>query len=204
MINYFNIKSLVVKSATLAMTGLFLASLTGIAQAEEETIGSLRGVHGLGELSEAPKQAKIILPDEGIHPRDIPHQPPLIPHETEKVRISLMNNQCLGCHGKLEFKEIGATEIGKNHYINREGEELGHISTRYYFCTQCHAPQADLPPLIENKFQSIVKDKIKVKESRIKLNEALKKSDEAKKSRQESTENSAPKSAPKKEAEPDK
>ncbi len=146
-----------------------------IAQAKDESIPSLRGVHGINELSEAPMSAKIMLPDEGIHPRDIPHQPPLIPHKTDKTRISLMKNQCLGCHGKLEFKEVGATEIGENHYINRAGEKLGHISTRYYFCTQCHAPQENLKPLVKNNFASIVKDKdrIHVKESRKKLIEEL-------------------------------
>lgn len=162
---------------SLALSSVCLSPL---AQAEDESIGSLRGVHDLNELSEDPIKAKIILPDEGILPRDIPHQPPLIPHKTEKVRISIKKNQCLSCHGKLEFKEVGATEIGKNHYINRAGEELGHISTRYYFCTQCHVPQSDLKPIIKNDFQSIVKDQIKVKESRILLNKALNKDKESK------------------------
>ena len=167
------IKHFKILSVALVTTSLFIASLMVTAQAEDESIGSLRGVHALNESSEKPKTAGIILPDEGILPRDIPYQPPLIPHETVKTRISLRENQCLGCHGKLEFKDIGATEIGKNHYINRAGEELGSISTRYYFCTQCHAAQEDLDPLIENKFQSIVKDQIKVKESRKKLDEKM-------------------------------
>jgi cytochrome c-type protein NapB len=163
--------------STYAVVLIIAAFGVSIVQAAEESIPSLRGVHGINELSEAPMSAKVILPDEGIHPRDIPHQPPLIPHKTDKTRISLMKNQCLGCHGKLEFKEVGATEIGKNHYINREGEELGHISTRYYFCTQCHAPQENLKPLVNNDFQSIVKkeDRIHVKGSRKKLIEELNK-----------------------------
>lgn len=155
--------------AALLAAGLFSHLLA------DEGLASLRGVHAINELSETPLTAKVILPEKGIHPRDIPHQPPLIPHKTDKTRISLMKNQCLGCHGKLEFKEVGATEIGKNHYINRAGETLGHISTRYYFCTQCHAPQENLKPLIKNDFQSIVKkeDRIHVKESRKKLIEEL-------------------------------
>ena len=168
MLDYLN--KLVLICCAVAVSGMFT-----FAQAAEESIRSLRGKHAIKALSQKPRSARVILPDEGILPRDIPHQPPLIPHKTDKTRISLMKNQCLGCHGKLEFKEVGATEIGENHYINRKGEKLGHISTRYYFCTQCHAPQENLQPLVKNQFKSIVKeeDKIHVKESRKKLIEEL-------------------------------
>ncbi len=161
--------------SSAAALAMLVIGMVSVAQAGDEAIRSLRGVHGINELSEAPMSANVILPEKGIHPRDIPHQPPLIPHKTDKTRISLMKNQCLGCHGKLEFKEVGATEIGKNHYINRAGKTLGHISTRYYFCTQCHAPQENLKPLVTNNFKSIVKkaDRIHVKESRKKLIEEL-------------------------------
>ncbi len=168
MLNY--LKKTVILTCALVVSGLFT-----YAQASDESIRSLRGKHAVNAPSQKPRSARVILPDEGILPRDIPHQPPLIPHKTDKTRISLMKNQCLGCHGKLEYKEVGATPIGENHYINRKGEKLGHISTRYYFCTQCHAPQENLQPLVKNEFKSIVKeeDKIHVKESRKKLIEEL-------------------------------
>lgn len=136
-----------------------LVAVASLSVKAEESIASLRGTHDLNALSKNATEAEVILPDSGVHPRDMPHQPPMVPHSVEKVRISLMKNQCLGCHGKLEFEEVGATEIGKNHYINRAGEELGHISTRYYFCTQCHASQVNKDPLVENNFQSILAKK---------------------------------------------
>ena len=154
-----------------------LLALPASTIAADESVASLRGKHPIEAMSEKPLSAKVILPRDGIHPRDIPHQPPLIPHKTDKVRISLRQNQCLKCHGYLEYKEVGATKIGDNHYINRAGKVLNHISTRYYFCTQCHAPQEDLPPIVENKFKSIIKaeDRIHVKDSRKKLIKELNK-----------------------------
>ncbi len=143
------------KTCQLVLVSL-LVLVASFCLKAEESIASLRGTHDLNALSENATEADVILPEKGAHPRDMPHQPPMVPHSVDKVRISLMKNQCLGCHGKLEFKEVGATEIGKNHYINRAGEELGHVSTRYYFCTQCHAPQVNKDPLIDNNFQSIV------------------------------------------------
>ncbi|OAD21154.1 periplasmiC nitrate reductase, diheme cytochrome c subunit, partial [Candidatus Thiomargarita nelsonii] len=33
--------------------------------------------------------------------------------------------------------------------------ELANIAPLRYFCTQCHAPQVDAKPLVENTFQPV-------------------------------------------------
>jgi cytochrome c-type protein NapB len=38
-------------------------------------------------------------------------------------------------------------------YLDREGRELDQIAGTRYFCNQCHVPQADAPPLVDNVFQ---------------------------------------------------
>lgn len=52
-------------------------------------------------------------------------------------------------------KEMGATKISVTHYVNRQDAVLSDVSPRRYFCLQCHVPQADAKPLVENQFQSV-------------------------------------------------
>jgi cytochrome c-type protein NapB len=113
---------------------------------------SLRGDRPLDISSPRPARAEVILPEKGKFEKSYATHPPMIPHKVEKTRISLKQNQCLKCHGELEHKEIGAPMVSKTHFINRKGERLGHVSTRYYFCTQCHAPQLDKTPIVQNVF----------------------------------------------------
>ncbi|MEF1340261.1 nitrate reductase cytochrome c-type subunit, partial [Vibrio rotiferianus] len=37
----------------------------------------------------------------------------------------------------------------------REDAVLADMSPRRYFCLQCHVPQANAKPLVENKFKSV-------------------------------------------------
>ena len=37
--------------------------------------------------------------------------------------------------------------------MDRDGTMLGEVSTRRYFCTQCHVTQDEVKPLVENRFQ---------------------------------------------------
>ena len=39
------------------------------------------------------------------------------------------------------------------HFVDREGQRLGQVSTRRYFCLQCHVPQEAAKPLVGNSFQ---------------------------------------------------
>lgn len=110
--------------------------------------------------------------------------PPMIPHSVEGlVPIKKGNNQCLGCHMPDVAPAVGATPIPPSHFTNfrpetsvKDGviykngkpikntsdENLKNVSikpmkTLYmgrYNCTQCHAPQAKLNPVVENKFQA--------------------------------------------------
>jgi cytochrome c-type protein NapB len=85
--------------------------------------------------------------------RAYPEQPPIIPHSIEGYQLSVNTNRCLSCH-KREFTQgSGAPMISVTHYMNREGQMLADVSPRRYFCTACHVPQADAPPIVPNTFQ---------------------------------------------------
>lgn len=90
---------------------------------------------------------------EGSFSRAWEEQPPLIPHRMEKYEIDLKVNQCLSCHDRSKVKESGATEIAESHYKDRDGNELQQLSRARWFCTQCHVPQSDIQPQVENVFR---------------------------------------------------
>lgn len=83
------------------------------------------------------------------------YQPPLVPHTIRNYEVSLNANKCLSCHSWKNAKEMGATKISVTHYVNREDQVLSDVSPRRYFCLQCHVPQADAKPLVDNRFQSV-------------------------------------------------
>jgi cytochrome c-type protein NapB len=85
--------------------------------------------------------------------RDFVQQPPLIPHTIAGYQITKNFNKCMDCHAWQKTKASGATKVAITHFRNREGQELDNISPRRYFCTQCHVPQTDARPLVDNTFQ---------------------------------------------------
>jgi len=87
--------------------------------------------------------------------RNYPMQPPTIPHKTASYRIDLNSNKCLSCHSRRQVAESQAPMVSVTHYMDRDGNFLAEVSPRRYFCNQCHVPQHDVKPLVENYFQDI-------------------------------------------------
>ena len=84
--------------------------------------------------------------------RNYPEQPPVIPHAIEGYQLSLATNRCLTCHRRQYTEASGAPMISVTHYMNRDGQMLADVAPRRYFCTQCHVPQTDAQPLVDNTF----------------------------------------------------
>ena len=85
--------------------------------------------------------------------RDYVQQPPLIPHKVDSYNITTNFNKCMDCHSWTRYREAGATKVSLTHFKDRDGKELSNISPRRYFCKQCHVPQTDAKPLVENTFK---------------------------------------------------
>lgn len=84
--------------------------------------------------------------------RNYPEQPPVIPHSIDGYQVTLQTNRCLSCH-KREFTEgSGAPMISVTHFMDRDGQVLADVTSRRYFCNQCHVPQTDARPLVPNTF----------------------------------------------------
>jgi len=129
-------------SATLLLGGFALAQSTGVA--------SLRG----SDVDEPVHLDKIHPQVEGRMQRNYRQQPPLIPHSIEQYQIDLRTNQCLSCHDWTKAGERNAPTLSMTHYLDRDGHELDNIAGTRYFCNQCHVPQVDAPPLVDNKFKA--------------------------------------------------
>lgn len=85
-------------------------------------------------------------------------QPPVIPHSIENFdEINLEGNQCMDCHSAANFKKKNAPKVGDSHFVTREGQKLDEASAARHNCVQCHVPQVDAPPLVDNAFQGDVK-----------------------------------------------
>lgn len=87
--------------------------------------------------------------------RNYPMQPPTIPHKISGYRIDLNSNKCLSCHSRRQVPDSQAPMVSVTHYMDRDGNFLAEVSPRRYFCNQCHVPQLDVTPLVDNTFQDI-------------------------------------------------
>jgi nitrate reductase (cytochrome), electron transfer subunit len=88
-------------------------------------------------------------------------QPPVIPHAvTNFDEITLEENQCMTCHSREKSKEKNAPVVGDSHFLNpATGKVQTTVSMARHNCVQCHVPQVDAPPLVENQFVGYQKQK---------------------------------------------
>ena len=84
--------------------------------------------------------------------RNYAMQPPVVPHKIEGYQLDKSANRCMMCHARSRVQESQAPMISVTHFMDRQGNFLAELSPRRYFCLQCHVPQADLNPLIDNRF----------------------------------------------------
>lgn len=150
----------IIMALLLVSQGLFgslsLASTEQGAQTNPAGIGGVASLRGMSEL-EATRAADSFkrFPRDHYLESSYVYQPPLVPHTIRNYEVSLNANKCLSCHSWKNAKEMGATKISVTHYVNRQDQVLSDMSPRRYFCLQCHVPQADAKPLVENRFLSV-------------------------------------------------
>jgi len=134
---------------------LFILAAIGLAMpVTSAEVSSLRGITELSADSPTPEQ-KIYNKDGEPISRDYVQQPPLIPHKIDSYQVNLKSNKCLSCHSWKHYREAGATKISQTHFEDRESNVLANVSARRYFCTQCHVPQVNAKPLVDNTFEPI-------------------------------------------------
>lgn len=143
-----------VKSGLIsALAGLGIVLTMAVAPVAAEEVKSLRGSETIPATNVAPKALKQQRSQSAL-PRAYRQQPPMVPHKIDDYQVDLKVNQCMGCHDWPRNVDVGAPKISETHYTSRDGVALDHVARTRWFCTQCHVPQADAPPLVKNDFQN--------------------------------------------------
>ena len=142
---------------------IFAGALTALghpppALAQSDDLNSLRGPATLPETGVAPEVRRQNT-DSGRFTRAYRQQPPMIPHKIDAYEIDLKVNQCMRCHDWPFNVEEGAPKISETHYFDRDGVALDRVAGTRWFCTQCHVPQVNARPLVDNSFRSAVEVK---------------------------------------------
>ncbi|MBI2314015.1 MAG: nitrate reductase cytochrome c-type subunit [Betaproteobacteria bacterium] len=145
--------------AGFSAAALALAGLTAtFPAAADEGVRSLRGADTAAE-DQAPEQKVQLGKKPGLQKtvtRSFKQQPPLIPHATDNFdEITLEENQCLSCHDEANYKKKKSPLIGKSHMQLKDGKPTKTVDKTRHFCIQCHVPQFDAAPLVENTFQPV-------------------------------------------------
>jgi len=146
-------KNSILAGLILMSTSLLISTSAGAGAGTVE-VNSLRGESDI----DSPSNQVVIkrnISDQTPIARAYVQQPPLIPHKTKGYKINLKFNKCLTCHSWANYQKSGATKISLTHFSGRDGEAMSNVAPRRYFCNQCHVPQANAKPLVENSFQSV-------------------------------------------------
>ncbi|EHO5064077.1 nitrate reductase cytochrome c-type subunit [Salmonella enterica] len=119
--------------------------------------GAVWAANGV-DLSQSPEvsgtqEGAIRMPKEQERmPLNYVNQPPMIPHSVEGYQVTTNTNRCLQCHGVESYRTTGAPRISPTHFMDSDGKVSGNVTPRRYFCLQCHVPQSDTAPIIDNTF----------------------------------------------------
>ena len=146
-------KKLIGAMLACLMAGSLMAATPEIIN----STGGIKSERGSTDLATegAPAPLKNFRKDGDVYDRQYIHQPPLIPHDVRNYEVDTKVNKCLACHSFKNASAMKATKISPTHFETRDGTTLGEVSPRRYFCLQCHVPQADAKPLVENTFKPV-------------------------------------------------
>ena len=135
---------------------LLLAAVLPLAAAFAQTAAPvtdpMRGKTPIVEATKPPLLRNAVN-DDNRQKRNYSLQPPIIPHRIDGYQVTKDFNKCLDCHAREKTAFSQAVPVSDTHYIDRSGKVLDRISTRRYFCQQCHVAQDPVPALVGNGFK---------------------------------------------------
>ncbi|MGL5287114.1 periplasmic nitrate reductase subunit NapB [Aeromonas sp. RU39B] len=147
-------KKLIGAMLACLLAGGVMAVDTPVVTGDTGGLSSERGAVALGN-DEAAAPLKNYRKDGDPLAREYVHQPPLIPHDVRNYEIDSKVNKCLACHSFKNATVMKAPRVSPSHFETRDGMTLGDVSPRRYFCLQCHVPQTDAKPLVDNTFKPL-------------------------------------------------
>jgi cytochrome c-type protein NapB len=136
---------------------LVLLTATRAQQATPPFVDAMRGPTPITAEPKPPLLRNAVNDDNRL-PRNYSLQPPIIPHRVDGYQVTRDFNKCMDCHAREKTAFSLAVPVSPSHYIDRNGKVLDRISTRRYFCQQCHVAQDPVPPLVGNSFKGFPGD----------------------------------------------
>ena len=136
------------------LVGLALLSPPAWAQSAPAVTDPMRGPMPIPATTRPPLLGNAVN-DDVRRPRNYDLQPPTIPHRVDGYQVDKNFNKCLDCHARDNTAFSHAIPVSATHYIDRTGKVLTHVSTRRYFCLQCHVAQDPVRPLVGNVFRNV-------------------------------------------------
>ena len=138
---------------------LALAVLAAPAWAQQQqpatgVVDAMRGPVAITDTTRPPLLRNAVNDDQRLK-RNYDKQPPIIPHRVDGYQIDKNFNKCLDCHARAKTELSQAIPVSATHYMDRSGRILGQVSTRRYFCMQCHVPQDAVRMPVGNSFQDV-------------------------------------------------
>ncbi len=138
----------------LGMALMLCISAVTMTATAEPLYDKARGTAPLLETTKPPVLGNPIN-DDVRRTRNYAQQPPLIPHRIDGYQVDKNFNKCMDCHSRTKAEVSQAIPVSITHYQDRDGNTLGQISTRRYFCVQCHVGQENAHPFVKNTFQDV-------------------------------------------------
>lgn len=134
----------------LAALALGVATAAGARAAP--FVDAARGPTPIDQTSTPPRLLNQVNDDRRL-PRNYRYQPPVIPHRIDGYQVDRNFNKCMDCHARERSAFTQAVPVSRTHYVDRDGRVLDRISSRRYFCKQCHVAQEPVEPLVRNGFR---------------------------------------------------
>ncbi|MDR6214413.1 cytochrome c-type protein NapB [Paracidovorax wautersii] len=137
---------------------LMLCLAAGVAGAQQQPsrtfTDAARGPTPILETTKPPLLGNSVN-DDLRRTRNYAMQPPVIPHRVDGYQVDKNFNKCMDCHARGKTDVSQAIPVSITHYMDRDGNVLGQVSTRRYFCMQCHVSQENARPIVNNTFQDV-------------------------------------------------
>ncbi|XQM39030.1 Periplasmic nitrate reductase, electron transfer subunit [Cupriavidus sp. H19C3] len=144
-----------IRRGVMSVLAIGLVVLAALAQAQAQgLVDPMRGSTPIANETRPP----LLFPTENKdvrRTRNYTMQPPTIPHKIDGYQVDKDFNRCMFCHARTRTEETQAIPVSITHYMDRNNNVLADVSPRRYFCTQCHVPQTDARPLVNNTFTDV-------------------------------------------------
>jgi nitrate reductase (cytochrome), electron transfer subunit len=139
----------------LAAFSFAILALTATAQQKPAAVDDSQFSLNKGSVFEAATPTTFEFEDgaKTLRPLEGSGMPVMISHTIDDdLPITLEKNGCIRCHTTTGKKVRGAPAVPVSHIAVPAGDKPALAGKRWN-CTACHAPQADVKPLVANTGQ---------------------------------------------------